>query len=250
MAASRQKALISGIFEIISDFLKVLLPSVCCVCSRESKEKICCKCRSKFIYIKPPFCRLCGIPLNNEDAGICEICSLEKPLYLSSFSIFRYESELRASILKMKYHGEIDIAPALSSYLTHYIEENMYLIPFDLIVPVPKGGIKEEVKINNPGSAEILCSYINNEIYTIKNILIRTRETKPQNTLNFKDRWSNVEGAFSIKEGVSVKNKRVLLIDDIFTTGATVSNCTKALLEGEAREVRVLTLARAIPNGK
>jgi competence protein ComFC len=232
--------------KLIEDFLGLFFSAGCLVCSERSKDLICRNCLSDFMPVEFPICRLCGIPLpvvNNDDHMICELCRFEPPTYTLCRSVLRYEGKVKESILKMKMEGRTELAPVLTGIINRYIDENKDLFDVDIIVPVPKGGAKTKISV---GSATLLCLHFKTgENIPVINALKRVRKTRAQSSLNYEERWKNVENAFDVENPLIIKGKRILLADDIFTSGATVSNCTNTLLENGALEVKVLTLARA-----
>jgi competence protein ComFC len=176
------------------------------------------------------------------DDVLCQTCRMESPPYTSCRSIFLYDGKIRDAILKVKFNNKVDIAPILTEYIIEFLKENPGISPFDVIVPVPKGGSR-----SSANAALEFCKFLGEEMkMPVEEALFRNRKTAPQHTLSLDERWKNVKDAFQVKPEKNISNLKVLLIDDIFTSGATISNCAKALLQGGASEVRALTLSRAI----
>jgi ComF family protein len=124
----------------------------------------------------------------------------------------------------------------------------------DLIIPVPLHLKKLRIRGFNPSFLLVkdwicIAKFLNVKLPDIpvnSNVLVRGRWTKPQTGLGRKERLENIKNAFNINDGSKITGKRILLVDDVYTTGATVNECAKVLLKGGAKNVDVLTLARAI----
>jgi ComF family protein len=153
----------------------------------------------------------------------------------------------------LKYRGKIQLAKPLGNFLftafLHFWDTN----PFDFIVPVPLHVKRFRIRGFNQAYLLIkdwheLSRFTCREIPDPKisrDILVRSRWTEPQTGLDRKERMSNIKNAFTITDKRVVKGKRILLVDDVYTTGATVNECAKTFLKSGAQSVDVLTLARA-----
>lgn len=224
---------------LLGEVLDLLYPPVCALCKVRCSEKICPRCRGAFKYVEEPFCHLCGCPINPENPG-CSYCALHSAPFDVARSVLIYEGALRDAVLKLKFEEKIQLAPLLSTYLQDFFDENRSLLDSDIMVPVPKG--KTSGRING---APLLVHYLKKTSgIPSEEALVREPIAPPQHSLDYKQRWLNAKAAFTVADDASVAGKSILLIDDIFTTGATVSGCSSKLLAAGARGVKVLTLAR------
>jgi len=142
----------------------------------------------------------------------------------------------------MKFNNKNKIIPILASFLAEHILENKKLYEGRVLVPVP--GAEGKSRLD---TAAAFCDWLNEKFgFKTMKILDKTRKIKPQYSLSVKERRQNVKDAFIVRDGISLKETAILLIDDIYTSGATVYNCTKALVAAGAQDVKVLTLARTV----
>ncbi len=140
----------------------------------------------------------------------------------------------------------MNLSKPLGEIIIKYIKNNMANISsMDFIVPVPLHKNRHQERGFN--QSDLLSHEISHHfgIPTVSGLLHRVRETKPQFDLPRKERFQNVKGAFEVKSKNIVKDKKILLFDDIYTTGSTIYECTRALRDGGASQVYVLTLSRA-----
>ncbi len=185
---------------------------------------------------------------------VCGEC-LHSP---KSFGIARslgvYEQILMRAIHCLKYNGKIQLAPPFGMLLFAEFVRIWGKNSIDLIVPVPLHIKKLRARGFNPSFLFIkgwarIAETLDFEFPMIpvdKDVLIRRRWTDPQTALDRKTRLANIKNAFSIKDSLKITGKRILLVDDVYTTGATVNECSKVLLSGGAGRVDVFTLARAM----
>jgi ComF family protein len=161
-------------------------------------------------------------------------------------SFASHEGKLRALVQRLKYDGYRPLARPLARFLAHAAEQ-LSEQSFDIVVPVPLHRKRERQRGFN--QAEILAK----ELARLRKIplgsrdCMRVRDTPPQTGLRAAERRKNVAGAFAVPHPERVQGKRVLLIDDVLTTGATASACAQALRKAGAKGVWVATLARAHP---
>jgi ComF family protein len=192
-------------------------------------------------------CQRCGTPVDLPDAltpgGLCPACAAAPPHYQALRSFGPYEGSLRTAIQHLKYKGDMGLGEVLSKHLIELYNEIQWEI--DLVVPVPLGqhrrkkrGFNQAAMLGRP-----LAYAIQKPLR--QGALWRKRETRSQVGLSAHERRTNVSGAFSARED-QVRGKAVLLIDDVTTTGSTISACAQALCEAGARIVYGMTLARAL----
>ncbi len=197
--------------------------------------------------IAPPRCACCGLPLHNfEDSEdhLCGNCIQDMPPYAGARSFGYYSGELGKIIQQLKFHGRRNLAGALGPLLTAAFFESWSREEVDCIVPVPLHPKRRRERGYN--QSELLARFIARQIAVPCTLaLIRTRATLPQVGLTDSERKENVRKAFRCSQPRLISRKRVLLIDDVMTTGATVTSAAQALLDGGALRISVLTVARA-----
>jgi len=164
----------------------------------------------------------------------------EPPPFEKVFIGFKYESPIKELILQAKFQEDFVMAYQLGKLLKKVIVLNPK--EYDLLLPLPLSQERERERGFNQ-SLLLLWGFLEKPFFSMKNPLKRVRNTKPQSELSYKERLSNVKGAFEAEE--MVKGKRILLLDDVMTTGATLHEATFALKKKGAKEVHLLLLARA-----
>ncbi len=189
--------------------------------------------------IRPPLCPQCGRPQKHQ--RLCHLCQ-ETPLTIDGIrSVAYFGGNLRQAIHRFKYDGIQALAGPLAQFLAEYQADHQ--LPADVIVPVPLHPDREAERGYNQAAllSRALASRL--ELPTIETALARVRATIPQVTLNALQRRSNVAGAFRARN-MHVAGQRVLLIDDVCTTGATMDACAQALKAEGVQSVWGLALAR------
>lgn len=222
----------------------------CKLCEKElvfeGEDIICRECEEKIS--KPGdtsfVCQHCG-RLMGTRCDRCGECLINPPLFRKHISYGRYEEELKELILKFKYGGVERLKHLLAGYYIKVFKKEIEeLAEFDFIVPVPPDkGRKREF---NPVMeiANILSKQL--EIRLLRRHLVKVKKTLPQAGLSRSRRLNNLDGAFKLSDASpSVKGKKILLIDDVYTTGTTIKKCTELFVKEDA-EVVALTLARSV----
>ncbi|MCX7614603.1 MAG: ComF family protein [Clostridiales bacterium] len=206
-------------------------------------------------YLFPPRCILCTQVLKEENSYFCPECRNTAPFvktqqlktgvpFLSgNTSVFYYEDKVKRSIRRLKYYKKPQYAVAFGMLLANELEKEMEE-PFDVITWVPAYRFKTFRRGYN--QAELIAKQVA-KLMSIpaRGLLTRTRPTRPQNGLTKSQRKANVLGAFCccVPEEV-IHKKRVLLVDDILTTGSTASECARMLFESKCQEVYLATVAK------
>ncbi|MBR3943037.1 MAG: ComF family protein [Clostridia bacterium] len=226
-------------------------PPKCILCEKvlplnQHLPNICSKCISKLPLLPTRTCARCGKPLDiAHDKPFCPFCLKQHPGLSAVVSPFLYKTEMRESILRFKFRNH----PGYSKSYAHYMAERLQaykLTHFDAIVPVPisKKRFKERGYNQSYLLAKELSELLN---IPVENLLIKTIDTPRQSTLSKKERAEMPKKAFAFA-GSTVLPHTVLLIDDIFTTGATVSACSSVLRKAGIPKVYVSTLAVHLPD--
>ncbi|MFH0855526.1 MAG: ComF family protein [Candidatus Omnitrophota bacterium] len=226
-------------------------PKICLSCknklgAQDNENYICKICRAKIKRNMPPFCHACGRHLEKQDLnkGICAGCLRKKLHFDHAYSPCLYEGVIKELIHEFKYKGKDHLGGALGAIMIEFIKE--YGLPidcFDLIIPMPLH--KSRLREREFNQAEILSGHIASEfeVNLSSGSLTRHRYTKTQTELPIDDRFSNVKNSFSVSENCDLRNKNVLLIDDVLTTGATSSEAAATMKNAGANIIFVLTLA-------
>ncbi len=216
-----------------------LFPATCGGCEKPG-QRWCSACHQQVEIIGMAVCQRCGKPFPS--SGLCPDCVTTPPPYESMGSWGIYGGPLRLAIHRLKYKRDIGLGDFFSQFLIQcFIDRNW---PVDLIVPVPLS--KRRLEERGYNQSDLLARPIARALgirYENKGV-IRVKETPTQVGLNAVERKKNVIGAFHA-DHTRIAGARLLIVDDVTTTGATIEACTKALLEAGASQVWGLTLARA-----
>ena len=234
-------------------FLDIIFPRKCILCDSPhdgDAETICPNCMDKISFIKDPACARCGIPFEvtypiEESLNyLCGRCRSSPPLFDRALSVCQYDETARDIISAYKYHNKPYIGKDLVSIILKFLDEKITELSSELIIHVPLH-IKR-LKERGYDQAYILSEGIGirHGIPVSYGNLIRTRYTAPQVSLSGSERMENVKGAFLITDPSELKDKSILLIDDVFTTGATIKESVKVIKRAGAGKVYVLTFAR------
>jgi ComF family protein len=248
--------------EAASSIFAAIFPSECRFCnaplSNTSRLPVCTDCSSKIVPLVGLRCKLCAQSLPegypNAHDGRCGECAHEVPAYTRAVSFGAYENELREMIHLLKYKHVRSAADFLGALIA---ESATSLVPemaeSVLVVPVPL--YKRKLSERGFNQAEMLAyattSRLSKQIKrtkfeTMTSVLFRRRATESQVGMTREQRKTNLRGAFAVPRKDRVKGRDILLIDDVLTTGATVSECARVLRRAGAAQVWVATAARAI----
>lgn len=228
--------------------LDFLFPPVCLKCDKPVAEHgvLCPDCWKKIHFIAPPFCDRCGMPFDfpAEAGEVCGACFADPPPFLKARAAMVYDEESKNLILSFKHHDRLFPAEAYGNWLFRAALD--LFEDCDLVIPVPLHRWRLWKRRYNQAAllAYAAAKLANKPVWPLA--LKRTRHTPPQASLGKKQRFHNVKDAFEVPLSwkQDLKGKKILLIDDVLTTGATVSACAKALLEAGADQVFVATLSR------
>lgn len=232
---------------LLNKVLGFLFPPLCLSCSKHVGEwgQFCNTCWGNLVFIQPPFCKQCGTPFDFEieDNILCGKCIQTKPHYDCVRSIFLYNDISKKIILNLKYHDSTHLA----LYMAKYMEKNVHdlFLNADIIAPVPLHW-RRLLKRKFNQSSLILQHLDIPSGKKCHDLLYRKKNTPIQGNMNEKNRIENVKSAFRVDDKYSktIKGKIVLLIDDVFTTGATINECAKTLKKKGAGEVWCVSFAK------
>jgi ComF family protein len=220
------------------------------------KPYLCSACLNGFRPIQSPVCNTCGLMFKSRESAdhVCGECAQQPKKYRMARASGVYAAGFIQIVHKFKYKGKIQLAKPLGALLFTEFLHYWHNDEIDLILPVPLH--KKRFRQRGFNQAYLLVNDWDNlsrarrlkprRAAVATNVLVRSKKTAPQTGLNRADRLQNIKNAFNVRRPDIVKNKWVLLVDDVYTTGATVNECARVLVKSGAKRVDVLTLARAI----
>lgn len=229
----------------------VCFPPRCVLCDTPSASEggtLCPICWGELEHILSPYCNRCGIPLEGEliyaAMQTCAGCTASPPAYTRAKAAFVYNDVSRQLISRLKFYDGLHLLPFLAMQAGQAGKDIIALCDLALAVPMHPKRLRERMY----NQAALLAKHIGKQhgIPVGYNILKRIRPTEQQTGKSRKARLRNLAGAFTVPSHrlAAVNGKRILLIDDVLTTGATVSRCARALKQAGAAQVYVLTVCR------
>lgn len=225
-----------------------MLPPLCLACRQpvDAPGRLCPACWSAVDFIAAPQCESCGLPFDYDlGAGaVCGACAAAPPPWERARAVMRYGATARRLVAGLKYADRLHMAPALAEWLAR--AGAPLLAGAELLAPVPLHRRRLVLRRFNQSALLALALSRATGVEAAPGCLARRRATRPQAGLPRDRRARNVAGAFLVpeRERARVDARRVVLIDDVLTTGATAGECARALLRAGAARVDVLTLAR------
>lgn len=217
---------------------------------------ICADCLDGFLPAESPVCCVCGFVFKSREGEdhLCGKCIEFPKRFGKARAVGLYYRTFMEVIHSFKYKGKLQLAGPLETLLFSVLMRHWNINDFDLVVPVPlhvkrfreRGFNQAFVLVRNWAKRAERLMPEPGGLKIGRDVLERTRYTEPQTGLGREKRMKNIKGAFTVRDASAVEGKRILLIDDVYTTGATADECTKALFEGGAVSVDVMTLARAV----
>lgn len=236
----------------LSSLLDSFFPPVCPLCRTspiQATELFCSTCRAGIVFIAPPMCSRCGLPFLGADGAAplqCHHC-LASPgpdVRIRSAGIF--SGALRDALLRFKYYNDMATGDALSHLLSGMVPLLYPEGSYDRIVPVPlhprrlrEREFNQSVLLAKPISRRLALPI---DVSSVAKI----RDTKPQSTLGENQRRKNIRGAFRVLRPAAIEHMRILVVDDVCTTGATIEELAAVLLDAGAQRVDAVTVARAL----
>jgi ComF family protein len=233
--------------------LDALLPPQCLACRAivERAGQLCATCWRGMSFIAPPYCACCGLPFEVEAGqdALCGECLATPRAFDRARAVLRYDGSSRGPILAFKHGDRTDAAPAFARWLLPAVGD--LLAEADLIVPVPLHRWRLWRRRYNQAALLALRLRRLARKPVAPDLLQRRRATPSQGRLSRAERLRNVTGAFAVppRRRAAVAGKRILLVDDVMTTGATVEACARALRKAGASHVDVACLARVVRGG-
>jgi competence protein ComFC len=244
--------LVRGLGSWLDAGIGFFYPNVCQLCGEGRATRaegfVCGGCQARARFIEPPFCERCGRPYEGEITNRfeCGNCAEMETHFHSARSAVEARDEVLEAIHRYKYHRALWFEVFLAGLLIRKADPELGKENWDFIVPIPLHPTKEREREFN--QAERLARRLSKAsgIPVNTRLLRRVVATRTQTRLTRQERLENVRNAFSLRQGGRLDGRRIVLLDDVFTTGATVSACAKVLRKAGADRVCVWTVARGI----
>ena len=240
--------------------LDLIFPPVCIICGGNLEEKqnekrlqwagqgLCGDCASGILWLREPFCPICAKPIASSviPSHPCGDCLMDPPPFESARALIAYREETFSMIHRMKYGARPSLARFFGEMLARAFQKELEDLALSGIIPIPLHSKRLRERGFNQASlmakrAGRLLGFPVHEGW-----FVRSRWTEPQVGLSRAEREANVRGAFNVRYPDKIREGRWLLLDDVYTTGSTVKEASKALKKTGAEAVHVLTLARVL----
>jgi ComF family protein len=238
--------------EILRDISSVIFPPQCLGCAEilnPGENRIfCLACEAKVDIINGAICSVCGIsfPDSPSPGHRCGDCIENKPFFSCARAVFSYESLILEAIHRFKYHRDLAVGETLASFMADFAFPDINFPEYTMIMPVPLH--VKKLRQRGFNQSLILAKAIGkrHKIPVDFSLLKRHKFTESQTGMTKDERRKNIKGAFEITAWEKIAGQNIILVDDVFTTGATANECAKTLLKAKAQKVAVLTLARVL----
>lgn len=234
---------------MFQSILDIIYPVRCPVCGEIVVPKcnlICSNCKEKLAYVTEPRCKKCSKPIEQEEKEYCDDCMKRDLHFIKGYAVWVYDEMIKYSIAEFKYHSKKEYARFYINEILRVYGKELKKLSLDAIVPIPIHKLKYLERGYN--QADILAQGIGKELDlpVLSKLLLRNKKTLPQKQLNDKERLRNLRQAFEFNETVATdfnkKINRILLVDDIYTTGSTIEACTSVLMKHQIHEIYFITL--------
>lgn len=204
------------------------------------RPQICSNCVGKISLVEPPYCMKCSKPLEDDMRELCTDCEKKAHVYVRGVSAFSYSKAMKASMYGFKYNNKREYAGFYASKIAESYSDVIRTWNVDVLIPVPLHAAKKRKRGYN--QATVLAKELERllDIKVDDNILKRVKNTRPQKELTDKERYNNIKNAFQISTN-ELKYNKVILVDDIYTTGVTIDECAKVLMDAGVGKVYFIT---------
>lgn len=219
--------------------LDLLFPRRCPVCGEIVKpagSMICPSCFRELSFVKSPVCKKCGKEIVDETMEFCEDCMVHRHAFEYGIALLNYDETARRAMVQIKYNNKREYLDFFGAALAARYETTIRRMGVDVVVPVPVH--RSRLRKRGFNQAEVLAEIVGERlgISVEPDMLVRTKKTQPQKELTASERLKNLYGAFRCGE-VPAEVRRVLLVDDIYTTGSTVEACARVLRDAGVEQV-------------
>ena len=236
--------------KFLKNILNFLLPPRCVCCGKilESEDDLCPDCFRQVNFISEPYCRRCGMPFADMTGAnadmLCPNCvKNKKNFFRFKRSAVKYDDFSKKMILAFKFMDKTENVKIFAKWLK-VAGNDIFAAGADILVPVPLHYSRLVKRRYNQSALLVLELSKLTGLTADLTSLVKFKSTKPQVHFSGQERVKNVKGVFKVKTPAKIKGKRIILIDDVLTTGSTVRECSKVLLAAGAASVDVLTVAR------
>lgn len=222
----KKKEVIS--IEIVNFLLELIYPNVCGICGDINKESLCTECNEKIMKIETS-----------------RIEEYKNKKFENHAYLFKYEGNIRKLILDYKFHDKAYLYKTFARLILNNSKICKYICSYDLMIPVPIH--KQRYIERGYNQSELIAKEISKKLINIemeKKILIKIKNNLKQSTLNEIEREKNVKDVYKVINEQKIKDKKIILIDDIYTTGNTANECAKILKQSGAKKIGIFTLAK------
>jgi ComF family protein len=228
------------LYRLTFNTLDLFFPPVCGGCEKTGSHW-CVECQQRVQILNGTVCEVCGLP--QDKSGICATCRADRPRFnaLRAWTVF--DGPVRNALHKLKYSRNFSMGDALAVQMTDFVKGLNW--PIDVLIPIPLGRQRMKERGYNQAGMIAQSLAMNLDIEFAPKALMRRKETRSQVGLSKQERQKNVLGAF---QAAGVSEKTVLVLDDVSTTGSTLSSSAEALFSSGAKDVYALTVARALPH--
>jgi ComF family protein len=233
--------------------LDIALPTLCVACREPvDGEGVCASCWASLSFIEPPYCPRLGIPFVYDPGP--DLLSMEAianpPAYARARAAVRYDDVARTLVHALKYQDRTDLAPAMGRWMARAGRE--LLGEADALIPVPLHWRRGWSRRYNQSGVLARVIARQTGVKLVTDALRRVRPTQQQIGLSRSQRATNVQGAFKVaaEQAAEIHGRRLILVDDVLTSGATTDACARALLRAKAASVDVLVFARVVETYK
>ena len=227
--------------------LNFIFPPVCGICGKMKESYLCKECQTKienevvFLNKTDKYVIANNIKNNTRNSNISDNIK-----YFSSHTyLFSYTTPIREKILQYKFKEQAYLSNMFSEFFVKNEKICGFLQKYDIIIPVPM--TKKNVRKRGYNQSELIAKQLAKNIPNLKEekyILIKVKENRTQSSLNRQQRQENVKDVYKLQNVEKIKEKNIIIFDDIYTTGATVNECAKVLMLGGAKKVAVITIAK------
>ncbi len=247
---------------LLSSLVELVFPPVCVLCEGDMKpgqeeshrlllwrgHGICGRCLKEISWLVPPFCPSCALPIHSSavSSHFCGECMADPPPFEWARALVVYDQEIFPLLHKMKYGHDSSLACFMGWLLAVNLKEELECLDVHLVVPIPlhAGRLRQRGFNQAAVMGRVIAKSLG--VPMGLGLLNRHRYTPPQVGLNKIERRKNVRGAFSVKGENQLKGRKILLVDDVYTTGATLREASRELLKNGADKVYVMSFARVL----
>lgn len=228
---------------IVNKIIDMVYPRRCPLCGEivKGNQRLACDtCMEELEYLEEPRCKCCSKPIEQEEEEYCYDCSRKEFYFESGIALWNYSTKMKRSLAMFKYHNRKEYGEFYGEEFVRAYGDMLVNLEPDALIPVPVHWTRYIERGYN--QAAVIAKQIGNRIQipVVEDFLVRTKKTIAQKKLNDKERTRNLQGAFAVSKKWEKKEhnlKRVVIIDDIYTTGSTMNACAKVLLESGMEEI-------------